>query len=270
MFEVEESDRSCERFVVSAGATLELTDTRRKQTSTFDVVGEAGRPDRQLIETLASVANRQTGQYDPLFNGLEAADAIVVYLKQKFPALRQSDVLRPFMTLRGAAHDLIVGARSDLFSNRMPQHNGAYRWPENCSDDFSEGSRPTRTCKDLMQAVILVAYKSLLVGHVATDADKIVGQLLSENGIGLVNDKPGTGPDAEVVKRWWRRHHEKGRKPSIGRKYCFDELCKVFEAQLAAAADPAVGLTLATDLIDRVRFDQPTGWFVPSQKDLGY
>ena len=266
---IEEIDLSGGRFAIKAREALEVTDTRRGQTSKYDVLGQNEAAERLLIETLVKVANRQEGDYDLLLNGLEAFDALIVFVKQKFPEVRKSDLLRPLMTLHGATHNLVAGAKADLTRDRQPEQNGAYRWAENHPENFSGGHRPTRTYKDMLVALIMVAYKALLASYNEQEAGDAIGRLLAKDEIGLVNDKTGTGPNKKDVEDWWSRLHEKGRKPPVGRRYCFDQLCEAYEDRLAAAADPTVALTLAAELIDRVRLHQPTGWFVPSRKSLG-
>ena len=265
---IEEANRSSKRFKVKVGDALEIIDTKRGQTSKFDVLGEAESAERELLKMLVTVANQQNDDYDPLLNAVEELDAIIIFLKTRFPQIRHSNVLRPLMTLHGAVQDCVVGAKPELIYDRSPKQNGAYRWGDNVPDGFAKGSRPLRTSKEMLQGLILVAYKALLAGHAETDADDALKKLLNDNEVGLVNDKHGTGPSTIVIKKWWKRLHEEGRKPAMGRSYSFENVCELYKGRLAASVDPAVGLHLAAELIDRVRFHQPTGWYVPSRHNL--
>lgn len=232
---------------------------------------EGGEEGAALVSSLVAVANRRTGDFDPLFNSLDALDALFVFVKRRYPALLESGVLEPIADLNAAVHDRVVGAKPQLF--RREGFDGSYR----CREDYPQAAipdpdaskapdRPQQTHANLMEGLTALAFEALRRGHDAMEARDRMASMLREARIGLCDGKPGTGVDVKVAVSWHRSVTEAGRRPAAGRAYTWKVLNERFAAELAGCANPVEGRRLAATMLQRVRNHQSTGWYAPPRQ----
>ncbi|MGI4941218.1 MAG: hypothetical protein ACRYHQ_11780 [Janthinobacterium lividum] len=232
---------------------------------------EGGEEGAALVSSLVAVANRRTGDFDPLFNSLDALDALFVFVKRRFPALLESGVLESIADLNAAVHDRVVGAKPQLF--RRDGFDGSYR----CREDYPQVAipdpsaskaldRPQQTHANMMEGLTALAFEALRRGHGAKEASERMASMLREARIGLRDGKPGTGVDVRTARSWHQSVITAGRRPATGRAYTWKVLKKRFGAELAGCADPAKGRHLAATMLQHVRNHQSTDWYAPPRQ----
>ncbi len=220
-----------------------------------------------LVSNLVTVANRRTREFDPLFNALDALDAICEYLTTQFPGLLASGVLQPLTDLSAAVQNRIVGRMPGLFFNRAEDLDGSYRWNDSYQiarithpELFEDGNRPRRTYADNLEALITVALDGLMVGHEEDEALSLMDSLLETNGIRNNDDKPDQPITARKVRVWQRFVQYESQKGSAGRAHAWRKASKAFANQLAGCHDKAEGVRFATMLLKSVRCRQMTNY----------
>ena len=86
------TDRSGNRFRLSEGPPRTLLDT--KNGKEYHLPANEGSEETTLVSSLVDVANRRHGDFDPLFNSLDALDALFIFAKRRW-LLLGSGVVRP-------------------------------------------------------------------------------------------------------------------------------------------------------------------------------
>lgn len=266
----EKTDRDGNRFRLSKGPSRTLLDAKddKKYHLPVDEGGEEG---AALVSSLVEVANRRTGDFDRLFNSLDALDALFIFVKRSFPALLKSGALESIVELTAAVHDRVVGGNPALFER--DGFDGAYRCREEipktaiCDPGASKTrDRPQQTHANMMEGLTAFAFEALRRSHGAKEARDQMSSMLREAKIGLRNGKPGTGVDVTAAIGWHRALTEVGRRPAVGRAYTWTVLNERYVAELAGCASPAEGQRLAAEMLQRVRTHQSRCWYTPPRQ----
>lgn len=263
------TDRSGNRFRLSEGPPRTLLDT--KNGKEYHLPANEGGEETTLVSSLVDVANRRHGDFDPLFNSLDALDALFIFAKRRFPALLESGILQPTADLIAALHDRVVGGKPKLF--QRDGFDGSYRhredYPKTAPTDPSASKkrhRPQRTHANLLEGLTVLGYEALRRGHGKAEAHGLMASMLRDAKIGLRDGKPGTGVDVKTAMSWHRSVTEGGRRPAAGRAYTWKVLNEQFGARLVGCNDPVEGRRLATEVLQRVHDHESTDWYVPPRQ----